>query len=76
MKPLRFALLDGTTALICGNCRLYKHHSEGRCDTCYRYWRRTGKDRPAEKIDALEDRRFAALRWPKSSDPKKRVGNP
>jgi hypothetical protein len=38
-----------------------------RCMTCYRYWRRNGRERPEELIVAqarrIEDRRFAQPRW-------------
>lgn len=39
-KPLR----------ICANCgRGTDHMKRGRCDSCYTYWRRTGRDNPAPK---------------------------
>lgn len=41
------------TCLVCGDWRL---HARRRCDTCYRFWRRHGADRPFELIAALTAR--------------------
>ena len=36
-------------------CDLNRAVKKERCDTCYRYWRRTGKDRPAELAEKQAD---------------------
>lgn len=34
----------------CAHCRLDKVHARNLCVACYRYFKRTGKLRPGEKI--------------------------
>ncbi len=59
---------DITTRCYCGMCRVCGwRHSEkaGRCDTCYRYWRRHGSDRGWHLMRQEADRIGRALAFTK-----------
>lgn len=43
----------------CKVCRINYQVAKERCDTCYRYWKRTGRDRP----NATEKQRRANENW-------------
>ncbi|HXF56657.1 MAG TPA: hypothetical protein VNO34_03630 [Actinomycetota bacterium] len=50
----------------CANCGMGPVHGSERCEGCYRYWRRTGRDRdPERRLEAnrqrLEQEQWAAL---------------
>lgn len=34
--------------LICQNCGKASVHAQGRCEACYRFWRRNGEDKETQ----------------------------
>lgn len=40
---------------LCIVCDLNYAVKKNRCDTCYRFWRRTGEDRPPELVEKQAD---------------------
>lgn len=59
-RPQRNRIRTRQRTSTCTNCRWKQRQYAGRCDPCYRWWRRTGQERPQHLIEAERQRKVFA----------------